>query len=52
VRAAVFALRYLQTNLLFTASVEHSIYGILIFTIGLGRYFYHGAANSRALPSR
>ncbi|WP_433201102.1 CPBP family intramembrane glutamic endopeptidase [Nocardia sp. CA-107356] len=40
----IFATRYLRTQSLFTASVEHSVYGMLIFTIGLGRYFYHGAA--------
>ncbi|MRH88495.1 CPBP family intramembrane metalloprotease [Nocardia sp. SYP-A9097] len=40
----IFATRYLRTQSLFTASVEHSVYGILIFTVGLGRYFYHGAA--------
>ncbi|WP_280266872.1 CPBP family intramembrane glutamic endopeptidase [Nocardia wallacei] len=39
-----FAARYLRTQSLFTASVEHSVYGMLVFTIGLGRYFYHGAA--------
>jgi hypothetical protein len=22
--------------------VEHALYGCLLFTIGLGRYFYHG----------
>ncbi|WP_330252115.1 hypothetical protein OG874_39410 [Nocardia sp. NBC_00565] len=32
---------------LFTASVEHSIYGIVIFTVGLGTYFYHGAEQAR-----
>lgn len=39
----IFATRYLRTQSLFTASVEHSIYGIIVFTVGLGRYFYHGA---------
>lgn len=48
----IFALRYLQTNSLFTASVEHSVYGILVFTVGLGQYFYHGAAADRELASR
>ncbi|WP_405137971.1 CPBP family intramembrane glutamic endopeptidase [Nocardia sp. NBC_01388] len=40
----IFATRYLRTQSLFTASVEHSVYGILVFSIGLGRHFYHGAA--------
>ncbi|WP_405496985.1 CPBP family intramembrane glutamic endopeptidase [Nocardia sp. NBC_00511] len=50
----IFAARYLSTQSLFTASVEHSIYGILVFTVGLGRYFYHGAAPDARiqLPSR
>ncbi|WP_019926755.1 CPBP family intramembrane glutamic endopeptidase [Nocardia sp. BMG111209] len=39
----IFATRYARTRSLFTASVEHSVYGILVFTVGLGRYFYHGA---------
>jgi membrane protease YdiL (CAAX protease family) len=43
----VFAMRYLQTQSLFTASVEHAIYGMLIFTVGLGEYFYHGSAANR-----
>lgn len=42
----IFATRYLRTHSLFTVSVEHSLYGMLIFTVGLGRYFYHGAAPS------
>ncbi|MFB7723853.1 CPBP family intramembrane glutamic endopeptidase [Nocardia sp. NPDC056100] len=40
----IFADRYAKTQSLFTASVEHSVYGIMVFTVGLGRYFYHGAA--------
>ncbi|MFC8043207.1 CPBP family intramembrane glutamic endopeptidase [Nocardia sp. NPDC057353] len=41
----LFALRYQRTGSLFAATVEHSLYGILVFTVGLGRYFYHGAAD-------
>ncbi|WP_330231008.1 CPBP family intramembrane metalloprotease [Nocardia sp. NBC_00508] len=44
VGGGIFAMRYLRTQSLFTASVEHSVYGMLVFTVGLGRYFYHGAA--------
>ncbi|MFF0490331.1 CPBP family intramembrane glutamic endopeptidase [Nocardia sp. NPDC004068] len=40
----LFAMRYLRTRSLFAATVEHSVYGMLVFTIGLGRHFYHGAA--------
>ena len=39
----VFALRYLQTGSLFVSSFEHALYGCAIFTLGLGRSFYHGA---------
>ncbi|WP_201298091.1 hypothetical protein [Nocardia sp. CY41] len=38
----IFASRYVRTRSLFTGSVEHSVYGILVFTVGLGRYFSHG----------
>jgi membrane protease YdiL (CAAX protease family) len=38
----LFARRYQQTRSLLTVCVEHAAYGLLIFTVGLGRYFYHG----------
>ncbi|MET7397750.1 CPBP family intramembrane glutamic endopeptidase [Dactylosporangium sp. NPDC005572] len=38
----LFARRYQQTRSLFVVCVEHALYGLLIFTVGLGRYFYHG----------
>jgi membrane protease YdiL (CAAX protease family) len=38
----LFARRYQHTRSLLVVSVEHTLYGITIFTIGLGRYFYHG----------
>ncbi|MFI5782268.1 CPBP family intramembrane glutamic endopeptidase [Nocardia sp. NPDC051570] len=40
----IFGMRYLRTRSLATASAEHAVYGMLVFTVGLGRYFYHGAA--------
>lgn len=40
---ALFATRYRRTGSLFAASVEHALYGLLVFTAGLGEYFYHGA---------
>lgn len=40
----LFARRYQRTRSLLTASVEHALYGVLAFTIGLGALFYHGAA--------
>lgn len=44
VGGALFTSRYLRTQSLFTASAEHALYGMLVFTVGLGQYFYHGAA--------
>lgn len=38
----LFARRYQRTRSLLTVCVEHAGYGLLIFTIGFGRYFYHG----------
>jgi hypothetical protein len=32
-----------RTRSLLTVAIEHSLYGITIFTIGLGRFFYHDA---------
>ncbi|MBF6336359.1 CPBP family intramembrane metalloprotease [Nocardia abscessus] len=45
----IFASRYLRTQSLFTASVEHSVYGMVVFTVGLGRYFYHGSTQPARL---
>jgi uncharacterized protein len=39
----MFARRYQRTRSLLAAGVEHALYGVLIFTIGLGDLFYHGA---------
>lgn len=39
----LFARRYQKTRSLAAASVEHALYGVLAFTIGLGDLFYHGA---------
>jgi membrane protease YdiL (CAAX protease family) len=42
----LFAVRYWQTGSLVVSSFEHALYGCAIFTIGLGRSFYHGAVPS------
>jgi uncharacterized protein len=39
----LFARRYQRSRSLLTVSVEHALYGVLIFTVGLGSLFYHGA---------
>jgi hypothetical protein len=35
-----FARRHLKSHSLFVSSFEHALYGCLLFTIGLGNYFY------------
>jgi membrane protease YdiL (CAAX protease family) len=37
----LFAIRYWQTGSLSASSFEHALYGCAIFTLGLGRSFYH-----------
>lgn len=39
----LFATTYARHRSLALVSLEHALYGDFIFTIGLGRYFYHGA---------
>jgi hypothetical protein len=39
----LFAFRYWQTGSVMATSLEHALYGCTIFTIGLGRWFYHGS---------
>jgi membrane protease YdiL (CAAX protease family) len=43
VGGVIFALHYAVSRSLAVVCVEHAIFGQLIFTVGLGRYFYHGA---------
>lgn len=42
---ALFARTYQRTRSVLAASLEHALYGDLVFTLGLGMYFYagHGA---------
>ncbi|MEZ7196544.1 CPBP family intramembrane glutamic endopeptidase [Pseudodesulfovibrio karagichevae] len=39
----IFTRTYRRTGSLFLASLEHAAYGCVIFTVGLGRFFYHPA---------
>ncbi len=39
----LFARRYQHTRSLAVVWLEHSLYGVLAFTVGLGDLFYHGA---------
>lgn len=41
----LFAWRYERTKSYWAAVLEHSLWGNLIFTLGLGRYFYTGVSN-------
>jgi uncharacterized protein len=40
----LFANDYSRHRSLTLTCFEHSLYGCLIFTVGLGRFFYTGAA--------
>ncbi len=39
----LFARRYQRTRSLAVVWLEHALYGVLAFTVGLGDLFYHGA---------
>ena len=41
----LFAWRYQTSRSYWALVLEHALYGNLIFTVGLGRYFYTGVAN-------
>ena len=41
----LFAHTYLKTRSILLVSIEHSLYGNALYTIGLGYYFYHGGFN-------
>lgn len=41
-----FAHTYEKTRSLALAAIEHALYGCMVFTVGLGTYFYHGAVYS------
>ncbi len=39
----MFAQTYARHRSLLVVTIEHALYGCFIFTLGLGRFFYHGA---------
>lgn len=41
----LFALRYASTRSFWAVFVEHTLWGWLVFTVGLGRFFYTGVSN-------
>ncbi len=40
----LFAHTFLKSRSTLLAAIEHSLYGGLLYTVGLGYYFYHGTA--------
>ena len=40
----LFAWRYARTNSAMACAFEHALYGCLVFTVGLGAFFYTGAS--------
>jgi len=41
----LFAWRYSATRSFWAVSLEHTLWGWLVFTVGLGRYFFTGVSN-------
>lgn len=41
--AIMFMHTYLKSRSLFSSTLEHALYGNLIFTLGIGQFFYHGS---------
>lgn len=41
----LFAWRYASTRSLWAVWLEHTLWGTLVFTVGIGRYFWTGVAN-------
>lgn len=41
----LFAYRFHRTRSFWTVALEHALYGNLIFTVGLGRFFFTGVSN-------
>jgi membrane protease YdiL (CAAX protease family) len=46
VGGVLFAHTYHKTRSLALVCLEHALYGDFVFTVGLGRYFYHGAVGA------
>jgi CAAX protease family protein len=43
VGGALFLQTYLASRSMFLATLEHAAYGVIAFTLGFGRFLYHGA---------
>lgn len=46
VGGVLFSQTYHKTRSLALVCIEHALYGNFVFTVGLGRYFYHGAVGA------
>lgn len=40
---ALFSITYSRTKTFFPVWLEHSLWGVLLFTLGFGKYLYHGS---------
>jgi hypothetical protein len=44
----LFGYHYAQSGSLLLVSIEHALFGQVLFTVGLGRFFYHrGVAEAK-----
>ena len=41
----IFAYRFTRTRSFLAVALEHALYGDLVFTIGLGQFFFTGVAH-------
>ncbi|MBL7662352.1 CPBP family intramembrane metalloprotease [bacterium] len=39
----IFSLSYVRTRALLFPALEHALLGLAVFTLGIGKFFYHGA---------
>jgi len=40
----LFAIRYAITRSFWAVFIEHTLWGMLVFTVGLGRFFFTGVS--------
>ena len=51
IAGAFFAITYARTKSLAAVWLQHALFGALIFTLGLGKYFFHGTVKVAELIS-
>jgi hypothetical protein len=42
IAGAFFATTYARTKSLAAVWLQHALFGALVFTLGMGKYFFHG----------